>query len=294
MARQNSYYTYPVLCDFNDDYVNVQFEAGSNGVLQKGPKKSKLIINFSLDNPTLNKLIHDKKVSIIVKVYCSYTHYREVFNINANNGSDEIILLNQNIDRWVECSTFIVANEDIKDYTNPNFNKDYNNMSFSLSKGCIMGIGAQEKFFIEKDINEFTNINSIVEIESSENDNDPMTVDYSDEKILIILPKKAYNIYFNYSHSFIPIVNSMIVIPALVSVLNEIVDKDLDDDFKAKKWYRVIAKRFTNLKGIPFDFDYIKNNGAFEVLQELFDIPINDAMEMLQKNINGEEHNYEN
>lgn len=37
--------------------------------------------------------------------------------------------------------SFIVAKEDIPNYTNSKFNEDYGNMRFNISKGNILGIG---------------------------------------------------------------------------------------------------------------------------------------------------------
>ena len=41
MARNNNtFFTYPILCNYNDDYNNVKFIAGTTGKLNKTNKKA--------------------------------------------------------------------------------------------------------------------------------------------------------------------------------------------------------------------------------------------------------------
>ena len=277
----NMCFTYPVLCNFNDDYINVEFEAGTVGIMEKSKKYCKIKTHVKLSDNQIVDLISSNMAKIIVKIYCKATKYREIFEIKL--GDDELVFLNKDVNNRVDLSTFIVLNENINNYTSSNFNKDYRGKRFNLEKGTIIAIGKQENIFIEKDINELTKLNSIIMICKNEKKDSPMEVDYLDDKIRIKLSEEGFNIYSNYSKHCIPIVNSMIIIPAIMYVLDELAKEEQDiEEYITKKWYRVISKKCSDIIGKPFTIDYIKNFGSFEILQKIFENPVYDGLEMIK------------
>lgn len=277
----NMCFTYPVLCNFKDDYINVEFEAGTTGVMEKSKKYCKIKTHVKLSDDQIVNLINSNRAKIIVKIYCKATKYRQLFEIKL--GDDELIFFNKDVNNSVDLSTFIVLNENIDNYTSNNFNKDYKGKRFNLEKGTIIAIGKQESIFIEKDINDLTKLNSIIRISKNEKKDLPMQVDYSDDKIKIKLSEDGFNIYSNYSKYCIPIVNSMIIIPAIMYVLDELAKEGQDiEEYITKKWYRVIAKKCSDIIGKQFTIDYIKNFGSFEMLQKIFEKPVYEGLEMIK------------
>lgn len=229
----NMHFTYPILTNFNDDYTNTEFVAGTTGIMEKSKKYSKIKTFVNIADTKIKKLIDENKAKIIVKVYCKSTKYRDIFEINL--GDDEIVLKNIDVNNRVELSTFVVLNQNLNNYVNDNFNKDYKGRVFNLEKGAILAIGKQESIFIEKDINDLTKLNSIIIICKNDKDDEPLSVDYSDEKIRIKLSKNGFDIYSNYSKFCIPIVNSMIIIPGIMQVLDDITKGEQDiEDYKEK------------------------------------------------------------
>lgn len=286
-TMNNMHFTYPVLCNFNDDYINVEFNAGTTGILEKTKKYSKIKTLVDISDEQMVKLVNEKKAKIVIKVYCSSSKYRNIFDVKL--GNDELVLKNIDVNNRVELSTFIVLNQNLINYTNDNFNQDYKGKTFSLEKGSILAIGKQENIFIEKDINDLTKLNSIVTICKGDKEDEPLTVSYDDDKIKIKLSENGFNIYSNYSKYCIPILNSMIIIPALTYVLDEIAKEEQDiEEYKEKKWYRVISKKSTNVLGRQFAIEYIRNTGSFELLQKIFDNPIYDSLEMIKNKWNSE------
>lgn len=274
-------FTYPILCKYNDDYVGSEFTAGTMGAMEKSKRYSKIKTFVEITDPKINKFIDNGTAKIIMKVYCNSTKYRNIFEIKR--GIDEIVLQNRDVNNRVELSTFIVITESINNYTNQNFNKDYKGKSFNLEKGSIIAIGKQEKIFIEKDVNDLTKLNSIITICRDDTAEKSMSVDFSDEKIRIKLSAEEYETYSMYSKHCVPIVNSMIIIPAIMYVLDEIAKEEQDEsDYIDKKWYRVISKKATELIGKNFTVEYIRNCGSFELVQKMFENPICDALNMIK------------
>ena len=108
MAINNICFTYPILSNFNNDFINVNFIAGSNGILEKTKKYSKIKTYVEINDNNINELLDNGKAKIIVKIYCKSTKYREMKEIKR--GNDEIQLLNIDINNNVELNTFILAN----------------------------------------------------------------------------------------------------------------------------------------------------------------------------------------
>lgn len=283
MAKNNNMlFTYPILCNFNDDYKDVTFIAGSTGKMTKTSKKSTIETYVEIGDEKINELLDKKALKIIIKVFCSCTKYRKIFDIQR--GMDKIELNNKDINKRVEFTTYIIANETLANYSSSKFNDDYKGKSFYIEKGSVMAIGKEESLFFEKDIDDLTTIKSIIKIRDSKEENVPMKVDWSDN-ITISLPTSDYKIYCRYSEYCVPIVNSMIVIPSIMYVLDQIED---EEEVMDKKWYRVLSKKISTATGKEFNLNYVKSNGSFEIIQKLFDIPIDDAMKEIEIKYGGE------
>ena len=286
-SMSNAFFTYPVLSNYNDDFVNVKFVAGTTGELNKTAKKSTIKTYVEIEDKNINDLIDKKQAEIIVKVYCSTTKFRNVYVINR--GNDQIEINNRDINKNVEINTFIISKENIKKYYSDNFNSDYKEAEFEIEKGSILAIGKEENIFFEKDIDDLTKIESIIKVRDIKEENTPMSVDFDGENITNNLSTTEYNRYCTYSEYCISIVNSMIILPALMHVLNYLIDENVDSsEYKDKKWYRVLSKKITEATGQEFKLEYIRNHGAFEIVQRLFDYPLKDAMTEIERKYGGQ------
>lgn len=278
-------FTYPILYKYNDDYIDVLFNGGSTGELCQTGKKATIKTYVELTDDNLRELIKQNRANIIVKIYCRSTKYRKIFYIKS--GMDEITLNNRDINKNVDMQTLIIATDNIKNYYSVNFNDDYKGMTFSIEKGSVLAIGKTENIYIEKDVDELTNVNSIVRIKDSGKNSGPMFVEYDEDFIKINLNSKEYQIYSRYSKYDLSIINSMVVIPGLMFVLDQL-GMDESDDYLTKKWYRVISKRISRAIGKEFNIEYIKAYGSFEIIQKILDYPIIDAMNEISKRHGGD------
>lgn len=281
---KNKLYGYPVLTNYTDDFVGVEFEAGTTGELEIYNSFSKIHFQVLNSDSNLNTLIKENKAKIITNLYCKETKYRKIFELNR--GISEIIVDNKEINKNVSINTYIVATENINDYYSENFNNDYSKMKFSISKGNILAFGKEENFFIEKDINEFTKMNSVISIAKNPDNSEEMKVDYSNDKIKILISDKDFNIYSEVSKFETPILLSMIVVPALMYVLDEISKDDTDIyDIQDKRWYRIICKKTLAITGREFSPELIKNHGSLELIQKLFEFPISTGLNKIKENV---------
>ena len=288
MAKNNNtFFTYPILCNYNDDYNNVKFIAGSTGKLTKTNRKATIETYVEIEDEEINNLLNSRELKIITKVFCPSTKYREIFEIQR--GFDKIEINNRDINKRVEFTTYIIANKNISGYSSYNFNDDYKGMKFNIEKGSIIAIGKEESIFFEKDIDDLTKIEAVVKIRDMKKENEPMTVTWDNQYIRIYLSSSDYKTYCLYSEYCVPIVNSMIVIPGIMYVLDQLASEEIDlSDIEESKWYRVLSKKISEATGKDFNLNYVKANGSFEIVQKLFDTPIHDAMKEIEIKYGGE------
>ena len=74
----------------------------------------------------------------------------------------------------------------------------------------------------------------------------------------------------------------MIIVPAIMYVLDSLVDVDISE-YEDKKWYRVLSKKCSDAIKQDFSIDYVKQRGSLELVQKLFDEPLNDGLMELKK-----------
>ena len=283
-------YPYPVLAEYSDDYVNCSFQTTVD--VEKDGYNLKIRFLASLDNDELLELISNGKAAITYHMECAQTGFRTV--VMTKNLDDQRIFPDKNISGKLKICPFIVALEDIDNYVNTMFNEDYRGFKFQIESGCVMAVGQQENFDIEKDRNEFSNAKSIFVIIK---DMDPNAIDMSGEiernKIAIKLPEKDYYRYQSMyeSNDVQDTLNSMIIIPALVYVLGELSRRSPEDreiDFGNYTWYKSIRKVMKKR------FDKDLDNSEFELYetimyaQRLVMSPLSGALEYLAIGCNGE------
>jgi len=284
-------YPYPVLAEYSDDYVNCSFET----VVDVEKEGYNLKINFlaSLDNDELLSLVSNDKANIVYHLECAQTGFRTV--VKTKKLEDQKLFPDKNISGKLKICPFIVAAEDINNYVNSMFNDDYRGFKFQIEAGCVMAVGQQVNFDIEKDRNEFANAKSIFVITK---DADPNALDMSVEiersKITIKLPETDYYRYqsMSQSNAVQDTLNSMIIIPSLVYVLNEIsrrLPEDREIDFGDYNWYKSIRKVLKNKFNKDLDIEAMEAYETILYAQKLIMSPLSGALEYLAIGCNGEE-----
>lgn len=278
-------YPYPVLAYYSDDYVGCSF----NTVIEIVKEGYNLKISFlaSLDNKELLSLIDSEQAAIAYHIECAQTGYRTAMMTKDMEFTK--IIPDKNICGKLKICPFIVASKDISDYVNESFNEDYRGYKFQIDSGCVMAVGQQVNFDINKEQNELTNAKSIFVITK---DADPtamdMSIDIGRNKITIKLPEKDYFQYKRmHQTQFVQTtLNSMLIVPALIYVLSEINNSTTDERYENLSnynWYKSIRtamkKRFN--KDIDSDSDSFDSSELILYAQQLIRSPLSEALEYL-------------
>ena len=281
-------YPYPVLWNKNDDYKKpskflVEIEAKENF------KNIKLKINFLLKDKEIENLIKENKAEYVVHIEATSTYFREL--ISTREAEINYDLKDNDILGRLQMSFFILAKEDILDYKNSNFNEDYSGESFNLKKGNIIAIADSYRFDIEKNDDNLEKVSSIFSICQKETvEQTGMTVDMNSEKIRIALNKTDYINYHQLSQNSnnINIINSIIILPALIFIFEQL-KKDFDEnDFADYKWFRALRKIFEK-NNQSLNKDLLENQLSIDLAQRILNYPIERAFNSLKDEDDGDD-----
>ena len=280
-------YPYPVLWNKNDDYKKpskflVEIEAKENF------KNIKLKINFLLKDKEIENLIKENKAEYVVHIEATSTYFREL--ISTREAEINYDLKDNDILGRLQMSFFILAKEDILDYKNSNFNEDYSGESFNLKKGNIIAIADSYRFDIEKNDDNLEKVSSIFSICQKETvEQTGMTVDMNSDKIRIALNKTDYINYHQLSQNSnnINIINSIIILPALIFIFEQL-KKDFDEnDFSDYKWFRALGKIFEK-NNQSLNKELLENQLSIDLAQRILNYPIERAFNSLKDENDGD------
>ena len=245
MLNVNINYPYPVIREYIEDYKNTIF----TGKLTVQLESEGYVIHpsFDIENNEIRELIEKNFLTYAVEVQCVSTWFRRLYRVDNNQ---EIHLNSMEIHERVEITPCIIANRDIPEFVNDDFEEEYQGMSFEINIGDIIGIGSRRTFdaLYQNDI--IKNGTSIVSIASSDVKKE-ITSDFTGNIIQITLPKDQYSDYMDCGYNKIKykLLNAILIIPVLVEAIGIIANDERDSDetsgFETKSWYKTIV---VNLK----------------------------------------------
>lgn len=279
MQIKNKYYPYPVIAAGNDSYEDATFTSDADYAMDA--HNVKLILCAETDNQMLNEMIKSGSVKYAHHIECQQTCFRKL--VLTDEKVHEEVIHESLLNGIVQICTFLMANEDLVGYANPNFAKDYRGIKCNLDKGCVMAIGSQVNITINKDKEDLSRTSSIFSIRRDhDSSHTELQVSTTGAKIVVLIPEKTCNQYLNLSNQamFVPVLHSMVIMPALMQVLSELKDAAQQNalyNYEDLRWFRGLKKTAEKLQ-IKFDQDALTQINAFKVAQQFLDTPVVKAL----------------
>lgn len=280
MQLRSKYYTYPVITEDADFYIDSSFTSDVDQDIDG--YNIVLILRYELKNPGLEELMKAGKVKVAHHIECLQTCYRKLILTEENE--HRFVIRDGEVNGKVQVCSFLVAMEDIPHYSNELFSQDYKGFNFNIEHGCVMAVGSQIDLRINKIKDDLANTSSIFSIIPNYDETiTNIIVDISGNKIVISVPEKSFAIYSNMSATMDiqPIMHSMLIIPALTYALTELKEsKDELYNYEDYRWFRCLRKACEQIN-ISFEESIIENIKPFDLAQKLLDSPIPKAMDYL-------------
>jgi hypothetical protein len=277
MQLRNKYYPYPVIVKDGEYYEDSSFSSKVEQTMDG--YNIKLTLTAELDDDSLQQKIDSGEVVYAHHIECPQTCYRKV--VKTHNPVQEVIINNTDINGIVQVCSFVIADTNIDKYTSDSFAADYRGWKFNIEKGCILAVGDQYNIRINKVRDDLANTSSIFSIvPNTDQSESNILVDLGNQKIIITLPQKTYQQYFNVQGyiDIQPVMHSMIIVPALVYVFSELRATDDLENMEYYRWFRALKKSCEGI-GIIIDSDGLKKMDSFKVAQQLLNGPIVKAIE---------------
>lgn len=288
MQLRSKYFTYPIIVDGGDFYIDSSFETDVEKEMVG--YDIKFIMSAKLSNPKLEEMLQQGEVVIVHHIECPQTCYREI--IKTQDNIVEKLIKDSEVNGVVQICSFLIANKDIEKYSNDLFSQDYRGFKFDIDSGCVMAVGNQINFHINKVRDDLANTSSIFSIMPNLDPTvNSMKIDLTGDKIAIILPEIAFGIYKSMSTALYlqQAMYSMIIVPALEYVFSEIkLARNQLFIYEDQRWFRNLKKACNKLE-ISISEETLDNLDILTTSQLLIDNPVIDGLKIFA----GSEADYE-
>ena len=148
-------YTYPVLSEERDDYIDSIFDAEVRYKMN-GVNNLQFDFDIEMDNKDLMSMILGGDAEYVIHIECANTSFRTAIHDISNHVSKEIPV--GRINGRIEIIVLIVTRKNIFHFVNSNWNEDYQGLSFELSKGSILAYKNIPAIDIVKNYEEFNRV----------------------------------------------------------------------------------------------------------------------------------------
>lgn len=267
-------FTYPVLAKERDDYKTCRFSAEMEFSTDAA---GNLVFDVKLSTncAEINRLIASGYAEYILHAESPTTMYREIFRRGIGNFSCKIPL--SFVKDKLYLITLIVLCDNIQDFFCDDWNEDFYGMSFNLPKGSILAYKNFPSVTLVEDPNLFQNVGSIFSIYRKIAAVAPFEVEMTTQKIKIGLSAKDYTFYQRYcaNTAMQPILNAMIILPALVSVFDEI--KQNAQEHESDAWFLSLTAAYKR-RNLNFS-ELLASEDAFTLAQEVMSLPLTKALD---------------
>ena len=276
MKMNNRSFNYPVLAEGINDYKNCAFEADYN--FSQSADAIILNFNFDTDCAEINNLIQRGAAEFVIHLECATTIFRKILKSARGEFSAEINL--SRVKNVLEIVAFIIMKNDIENFSCKDWSADFYGLKFSLAKGNILAYKTLASLKIPENPDNFATPESIFTVCRKVAVENFFEVDFTDEKIKITLSEVEYEFFVtaNENLELQPLVNSLVILPALIYVLEELQEEGAIEDFQEKDWFISLKNNY----GADFVDDLTKED-TFELAQKIINLPLAKAFNSLKK-----------
>jgi len=261
-----------------DDYVDSIFDAEVQYKMN-GVNNLQFDFDIEMDNKDLQRMILAGDAEYVIHIECANTSFRTAIHDISNHVSKEIPI--GRINGRIEIIVLIATKKDVSHFVNSKWDDDYQGLSFELSKGSILAYKNIPVIDIVKNYEEFNSASSIFKVyKRLTSEPKPMEIDLSTAQIGIGVGLQEYEIYSRFcdKEELQPILNSMMIFPALVYVFEELKQENGIDNYSGRNWYVSLSKAYEK-RGIDLADELLNSDKtSVQLAQEAMELPLNAAL----------------
>lgn len=277
MKLKADFFPYPVLSESLDDYVDSSFSSAISKILDE-PDRYQFKVTFSLNNMELNRLINQNRITYAVHIEGEASSFRKLIKAEASSNEIVFTINADEAPRKLFVNTIIIANENIRNYSNQNFNPIYYDEKFfvnEIKSGDILAFTPTFTIDFHFENKDSSNPKSMIKVASY--NEDVMKFDIDGNSIYVYLPEDDYQAYSGLSKSSEAkqkLLLVTIVLPTFTYALERIANKQVDSSLE---WYqsleRILESRKLSIESLQED-----PAKTIEYAQKLLGNPVKDSL----------------
>lgn len=281
-------YTYPVLSEEKDDYINSIFDVSFKHKMSS-VNTFTLSFEFTLDNDDLWKLIEDNKAQFVVHLECSKSCFRTICQTRNTFLNYDIPI--EKLNGTLEILAFVIVTDEVCNFFSDDWDEDYEESYLNFDRGTILAYKNLPSLEISKSFDEFKNTNSIFKIQHIiSEEKKPMEVELNSSKICIKLCTQDYEKYKNFASKkeYQPILNAMFIFPTLVYTFESLKQSEDDqgtsgiDQYCNTNWF-ISLKSSYQKRGISLEDEIIsEDKESIQLAQEALENVLGNALDSLK------------
>lgn len=233
-------FPYPVLGS-GDDYSSADFQVAINvvdGDLDPQDTILKIPFKFSMNDECIQQMLDNGSASYGFEISCAATSRREVFM--ATEAAGDLTLDTSQLFGTVRIAPKVFVLEEVSEFRSPNFNPEFEDMTFSLSPGDAVASAPEEVISVEL---KKLRLESLLRVERFDGP-DPWTYQFSvdGEHLVMMLSSKFHDFFLEArdNPSTRPFLIMSVYKDCLVAALEALID---DDGETSSSWSRALAEK---------------------------------------------------
>lgn len=273
MKMNNRSFNYPVLAAGSEDYKNCAFEADYN--FSQSADAIILKFDFDIDCAEIKNLIDSGAAEFMIHLECATTIFRKIIKSARGEFFAEINL--SRVKNVLEIVAAVVLVKDVENFSCKDWSADFYGLKFNLAKGNILAYKTLASLKIPDNPDNFAGEESIFSVCRKVEVENYFNVDFTDEKIKITLSDAEYNFFVNANENLElqPLVNSLVILPALIYVLEQVRIDNEFENYQNLDWFISLKNNYPNLVEELDD--------TFKLAQKLINLPLARAFDSLKK-----------
>lgn len=257
MLKSKLDYPHPVLMLNGNDYdKECVFSVTMTEEVQEDNYNVMFSLGYNLHCDSLHKLIVEEKARVVVYIESPNSSFRQMISFPENELNIKIEVKKDMVSRKITAKPYIVATENIENFSSKWFNADYfKDASFDIRKGDILATEKQYDIILDN-IDVFKNCASVFSVRLDEKVPYGMKVNYNNDKINVMINKTDYEKYrdLREQQEFRCLLSSTIIFPALVEAIEAMKREKngAEEGIAEKRWFLVMEKQLKR-KSIVLD-----------------------------------------
>jgi hypothetical protein len=253
MATISKTFPYPYLASFSRDYKTAKFGFSLDYDNQEG--NSRIVLSYTLENPNLQDLIRKNVLGVFAVYSCTGTALKAIKPFAPDSQRLEINIKTGEATGKIRFTLMIVAEEDF-DFQDSDFSDDYQDISFKIEKGNVIGESDDiDLFFNHREADGNKRSLFVKSIDKNMLPEDGARIIYRNDVIDIAMSQETYTAIRKMEFDFAkrPLIFSTFLVPALATTLalmNEVegadgspIENPFVNDNEDKAWFQAIEDK---------------------------------------------------